>query len=104
VLDFKGVAIVEFYAPWCGHCKNLEPEYKKAGAIMNGVVKVVAVDATVAQSLAQKYQVQGYPTLKMFGANKKAPTDFQGERKTDAIVSGCMREANALVKARKNKK
>jgi len=94
---------VEFYAPWCGHCKNLEPEYKKAASVLNGVVKVVAVDATVAQSLGQKYQVQGYPTLKMFAANKKQPTDFQGERKADAIIAGCMREANALVKARKKK-
>ncbi len=58
VLNFGGVAIVEFYAPWCGHCKNLEPEFKKAASALNGVVKVVAVDATVHGSLAQKYGVQ----------------------------------------------
>eukprot|EP00605_Chrysophyceae_sp_TOSAG23-4_P001792 GSChrysophyteH1.ASY1.ANO1.1981.1 assembled CDS len=86
VLSFGGVAIVEFYAPWCGHCKNLEPEYKKAASILNGVVKVVAVDATVHGSLAQKYGVQGYPTLKLFGLDKKKPTDYQGERKSDAIL------------------
>jgi len=101
VLNFPGVAIVEFYAPWCGHCKSLEPELKKAASAMSGVVKVVAVDATVHGSLAQKYGVQGYPTLKMFGLDKKTPTDFQGERKSDAIISGCMKAASGLVKERK---
>ena len=101
VLNFPGVAIVEFYAPWCGHCKNLEPEYKKAASALHGVVKVVAVDATVHGSLAQKYGVSGYPSIKMFGLDKKNPTDFQGERKSDAIISGCMKAANGLVKDRK---
>jgi protein disulfide-isomerase A6 len=101
VLQFPGVAIVEFYAPWCGHCKNLEPEYKKAAETLHGVVKVVAVDATVHGALAQKYGVQGYPTLKMFGLDKKSPTAYEGERKADAIISNCMKAANALVKDRK---
>ena len=101
VFNFPGIAIVEFYAPWCGHCKNLEPEFKKAASALSGVVKVVAVDATVHGSLAQKYGVQGYPTLKMFGLDKKKPSDYQGERKSDAIISGCMKAANGLVKDRK---
>lgn len=101
VTSYGGVAIVEFYAPWCGHCKNLVPEFDKAASILNGVVKLVAVDATVAQAVAQKYQVQGYPTLKVFGADKKAPTEYQGGRTSDAIVSEGMKMANKLVKDRK---
>mmetsp|Transcript_30456 Transcript_30456/g.37660 ORF Transcript_30456/g.37660 Transcript_30456/m.37660 type:complete len:109 (-) Transcript_30456:586-912(-) len=53
------VWIVEFYAPWCGHCKNLAPAYKKVGDALEGTgVKVAAVDATKYETLAAKYGVQ----------------------------------------------
>mmetsp|Transcript_27363 Transcript_27363/g.45896 ORF Transcript_27363/g.45896 Transcript_27363/m.45896 type:complete len:439 (+) Transcript_27363:55-1371(+) len=102
VMKDKGIVIVEFYAPWCGHCKSLAPEYEKAAKHLNGVVKVVAVDATQHESLAQKYQIQGFPTIKVFGADKKSPTDYQGQRTTDAIVTEAMKQASNLVKSRKN--
>jgi protein disulfide-isomerase A6 len=103
VLKHKGVVIVEFYAPWCGHCKNLAPEYDKAAKVLDGVVKVVAVDATVetAKSLGGKYGVQGFPTLKVFGADKKKPIDYQGGRTSDAIVTEAMKATSSLVRERK---
>jgi len=104
VLKHPGVVIVEFYAPWCGHCKNLVPEYDKAAKILNGVVKVVAVDATQHESLAQKYQVQGFPTIKVFGADKRSPVDYQGERTSDGIVTHAMKSASGLVRDRKKGK
>jgi len=72
VMRYPGVAIVVFYAPWCGHCKQLAPAYEMAARILNGVVKFVSVDATVHQGLAQKYGT----TIKVFGADKKKPTDY----------------------------
>lgn len=101
VLQHDGIVMVEFYAPWCGHCKSLQPEYEKAAKTLKGVVKILAVDATVDGSLAQKYGVQGYPTLKLFGVDKKKPTDYQGQRTGDAIITECMKATNQMVKDRK---
>jgi thioredoxin-like negative regulator of GroEL len=53
-------AIVEFYAPWCGHCKQLEPKWKEAAKILHErkrITKLAKVDATVETHLAQEYQV-----------------------------------------------
>jgi len=96
--------LVEFYAPWCGHCKNLEPHFAAAASALKGVVKLVAVDATQNGPLAQKYNVGGYPTLKLFGNDKKKPEDYQGGRETDPIITACMKAANQLVKDRKSGK
>lgn len=101
VLKHDGIVLVEFYAPWCGHCKSLAPEYEKAASLLKGVVKVVAVDATAHQSVAQKYQIQGFPTIKVFGADKKNPVDYQGQRTSDELVKEGMRAVNQLVKDRK---
>ena len=97
-----GIVIVEFYAPWCGHCKNLAPEYDKAASNLKGVAKVVAVDATQSPSVAQRYGVQGYPTIKVFGADKTKPEDYQGARTADGITTEVMKHVNKLVKTRKS--
>lgn len=80
----------------CGHCKSLAPEYDRAATVLKGVVKVVAVDATQHESLAQKYQIQGFPTLKIFGVDKRSPSDYQGQRTADAIIAETMKLTNQL--------
>jgi len=47
VINNNEIWIVEFYAPWCGHCKSFAPEFEKAARALKGVVKVGAVDMTV---------------------------------------------------------
>jgi len=83
--------LVEFYAPWCGHCKALTPEYEaaaKAIAADDGISAVLAkVDATVEKDLATKYEVKGFPTLKFFtGGDVDAPSDYSGGRTEATIV------------------
>ena len=52
VLGSKDIWLVEFYAPWCGHCQKLEPEWNEAASKLKGKVKVGKVDATAETSLA----------------------------------------------------
>ncbi|CAG4986404.1 unnamed protein product [Parnassius apollo] len=90
VLDSEDLWLVEFFAPWCGHCKNLEPHWAKAATELKGKVKLGALDATVHQVMASRYQVQGYPTIKMFPAGKKTSDsveDYNGGRTASDIVA-----------------
>lgn len=89
--------LVEFYAPWCGHCKTLAPEFKKAAAALKGVVKLGAVDMTTDQNVGSPYNIQGFPTLKIFGANKNSPADYNGQRTASAIVDFCLSKVKESV-------
>ncbi|KAK3805876.1 MAG: thioredoxin-like protein, partial [Benniella sp.] len=85
-VDPENLMLVEFFAPWCGHCKALAPEYEIAATkLKESNIPIAKVDCTVETDLCQEQGVQGYPTLKVF--RKGEASDYNGARKADAIVS-----------------
>eukprot|EP00928_Gymnodinium_smaydae_P070551 TRINITY_DN54362_c0_g1_i1.p2 TRINITY_DN54362_c0_g1~~TRINITY_DN54362_c0_g1_i1.p2 ORF type:complete len:253 (-),score=84.17 TRINITY_DN54362_c0_g1_i1:115-873(-) len=82
--------VVEFYAPWCGHCKQLQPSYDKAAKKLrklNSTSRMAKVDATTdfGQKAAKKYGATGFPTLIGF-RNGEVATVYDGPREKDELV------------------
>lgn len=91
ILKSNHASVVEFYAPWCGHCKNLKPAYEKAAENMNGLAQVAAIDCDddANKRTCSEYGIQGFPTIKVFkpGKNgKPSIQDYQGQRTAKGIV------------------
>lgn len=76
--------LVKFYAPWCGHCKNMAPAYEDAAS--ESQTPLAKVDATVETELGKKFGIQGFPTLKFFKEGESEPLDYDGPRDKEGIV------------------
>lgn len=79
--------LVDFYAPWCGHCKRLSPELDAAAPVLATLkepVVVAKIDADKYRKLASKYEIDGFPTLKLFMHG--IPIEYTGPRKADSLV------------------
>ncbi|CAM5087677.1 unnamed protein product [Natator depressus] len=89
--------LIEFYAPWCGHCKNLEPKYKELGEKLSKDPNIVIakMDAT-ANDVPSPYEVRGFPTLYFAPAgNKQNPKKYEGGREVSDFISYLKREATS---------
>lgn len=84
-LSGETATAVKFYAPWCGHCKNLAPTWREVAWMFEGAeVAVAEVDCTETKELCQKYGIRGYPTLKFIKGEEV--TDYKGGRDTGSII------------------
>ncbi|THG08331.1 hypothetical protein TEA_011094 [Camellia sinensis var. sinensis] len=84
--------VVEFYAPWCGHCKKLAPEYEKAASALSShdpPIILAKVDANEEKNkgLAGEFEIKGFPTLKILRNGGKNIQDYKGPRDAEGIVA-----------------
>ncbi|KLO15685.1 protein disulfide isomerase [Schizopora paradoxa] len=92
VVNKEDLILVEFFAPWCGHCKALAPHYEEAAtALKEKGIKLAKVDCVDQADLCQEHGVGGYPTLKVFRLGE--PTDYTGPRKADGIISYMVKQS-----------
>tara|TARA_B000000557_G_C20778993_1_gene445576 strand:- start:982 stop:1437 length:456 start_codon:yes stop_codon:yes gene_type:complete len=85
----KTLKIVKFYAPWCGHCKTMAPEWNKfenrhLTMIKNTNIQVLSVNCDQHQEIAKAQKVMGFPTVKAFLPNGEV-REFQGERNVEGF-------------------
>ena len=100
-------ALVVYYAPWCGHCKNMKADYAKAALMLANNRKlsgksftIAAVDATVQKKAASAMDIKGYPTIKYFRAGKN-PEDYRGGRTAKDFHDFLVKKVTDAEKGRK---
>jgi len=88
VMDNGKDVMVEFYAPWCGHCKSLAPKYDKVGEEFEEDANIVIAKMDATENDAPGVDIKGFPTLIFYPAGQKAaPMTYDGDRSEEAITA-----------------
>lgn len=96
-LNPKQNVLVEFYASWCGHCKNLAPIYETIATAYSGVENCVVakIDADKERDIGAEFDISGYPTIKFFPAGESEPIAYEGGRNEAGFIEFLNKHCNA---------
>jgi len=85
-MDAEKDVLVEFYAPWCGHCKQLVPTWDKLGEKYKDHKSIVIAKIDSTANELEEIKVQGFPTIKLIKKGSNEIVDYNGERTLDGFV------------------
>jgi len=97
VIDNDNDVFIEFYAPWCGHCKKLVPEWDKLASDFSNVkgLTIAKMDSTANE--VDGVDIKGYPTLKFYPkGGKSSPIDYDGGRDFEAFKTWLQEKSEAV--------
>lgn len=82
IYESEDTWLLELYAPWCGHCKTLRPEWAKLATKLKGVAKVAKIDASIHRKFDSVYGLKGYPHVVLIPAGTPHPTQAPRTRRS----------------------
>lgn len=87
IIDSETLVLVDFFADWCGPCKQLEPILKDVKEELGDTIKIVKIDVDKNQPLAAQYQVRGVPTMILFKNGQQVWRQSGVLQKSDIITT-----------------